>query len=71
MSNLFTCPDCGGPVSRSAYSCPKCGRVFRETPANATASGVKTVSTILLAIIVVPFFLLMVGVAIVGLLSGP
>jgi uncharacterized paraquat-inducible protein A len=29
---LTTCPDCSTEVSRSAYSCPKCGRPFRKTP---------------------------------------
>jgi hypothetical protein len=27
MSDLFPCPSCGNSVSRSALTCPKCGRV--------------------------------------------
>jgi hypothetical protein len=26
---LIACPDCAAEVSRSAYSCPKCGYVIR------------------------------------------
>jgi len=32
MSQLARCHDCEGVVSREAYSCPHCGRRFRETP---------------------------------------
>ena len=27
---LMTCPDCGKPVSKLAFSCPNCGRPLRD-----------------------------------------
>ena len=32
---LKTCPDCGGPLSSRASSCPKCGRMRSKAPAAA------------------------------------
>lgn len=28
MGDLYPCPSCGQAVSRSAFTCPKCGRVL-------------------------------------------
>lgn len=30
MGRLFACPDCGANVSKSAASCPSCGRVLKK-----------------------------------------
>lgn len=32
-ARLLACPDCGGPVSRSAPGCPRCGRPMATRPA--------------------------------------
>jgi hypothetical protein len=41
--NLIICRDCGQPVSRSARSCPRCGRVSRRSLASFTLKALVVV----------------------------
>jgi hypothetical protein len=62
--NLAICRDCGNQVSRSARTCPKCGRRLnqRETPGSLLAFTLKTVVVVLLvgiiAVFMRPWFLM-------------
>ena len=48
MSKLYPCPDCGTEVSKTANTCPKCGRKLNspENVGNALASLLGIIVTI-------------------------
>ena len=41
-SNLFTCPDCQNLCSKTAPSCPSCGKIFTAAPVYITQPPKKT-----------------------------
>ncbi len=72
-SQLASCMDCGGMVSRKAESCPKCGRFFqslrviRVVPGNgwsrAVAWGIILSSIIVMIMVAVFWFFIIALIA--------